>query len=83
MSDGVVISVPKLTNTDKRESYEESNPSVANLNSILTTQRGEWDWVIQNNNALSETRYYFRMVTVDGAALSSYLQYPQVSTTQS
>ena len=83
VSDGVVISVPKLTNTDKRESYEESNPSVANLNSILTTQRGEWDWVIQNNNALSETRYYFRMVTVDGAALSSYLQYPQVSTTQS
>lgn len=70
--DGATITTLLLSTSNVRESYEEANPSVANPNALSVGQFGEWDWVIQENNAATNTTYYFRMVKSDGTALDSY-----------
>ena len=65
-----------------RESYEEENPTVTNPASISASNKGEWDWVIQNFSALPASSFYFRMVRADGTPLDSYENYPAVTTTQ-
>ena len=82
VADGLSLGNQKLSTTDRRESYEEQNPSVANPRSINVGQLGEWDWVVQDNNAASETAFYFRMVKADGTPLDGYTNYPQVTTTR-
>ena len=82
VSDGATLNNDFLTNTDQRESYEEANPSVTNPRALSAGERGEWDWVVQNNGAAPETRYYFRVVKTNGTALDTYTRYPQVSTTK-
>ena len=82
VNDGIDIGKAKLPSTDERESYEEANPSVPNPRSIGVGERGEWDWVVQNNNAPTESRFYFRMVKASGAPLDAYTNFPQVSATK-
>ncbi len=77
---GTVAAGLLLSDSDVRESYEEENPSVTNPNSIGAGLRGEWDWVVQDNNAPDSTTFYFRVVTVDGSPLDSYVVYPQITT---
>ena len=67
--------------SDERESYEEENPTVTNPRAIATSNKGEWDWVIQNFSALPSSSFYFRMVRADGTPLDSYENYPAVTTT--
>ena len=38
--------------------------------------------MVQNNNAPTESRFYFRMVKASGAPLDAYTNFPQVSTTK-
>ncbi len=82
VSDGATLSSTVLTGTDIGESYEEQNPSVALPNQIGYTKNGEWDFVMQQNGALPNTTYCFRMVKSDGSALYSYSIYPQITTNQ-
>ena len=79
-ADGGTLTSLLLSNSHVLQSYEEQNPSVANPNALNTGQRGEWDWVVQNNNAAPVTTYYFRMVKEDVTALDSYTYYPQIVT---
>ena len=72
-----------LSNSDTTESYEEENPSVSNPRTIDMNERAEWDWVLDANNAATNTTYYFRMMESDGDALSAYNRYPQLSTPSS
>ncbi len=77
--DGTTISTLLLTSSEVLESYEESNPSVLNPNSISIGQEGEWDWVVQNNVAPSDT-FFFRVVKADGNPLETYVNFPEIST---
>ena len=77
-TDGATIPSLLLTGSTKLESYEEQNPSANNPNAIFVGQRGEWDWVVQNNTAPAGT-YFFRMVKPDGTALDGYVNYPQAT----
>jgi hypothetical protein len=61
------------------QSYEEANNSAANPNTILSTTRGEWDWVIENNGASDFTSYCFRMVSSSGSVIN-YSRYPKLTT---
>lgn len=77
-SDGSTVTSSLLNSqSNTLQSYEESNNSVSNPNTILVGNRGEWDWVIQNNGATDNTDYCFRMVTSSGEALQ-YTNYPQL-----
>ncbi len=79
-ADGTTISSSLLNSSlNSLESYEEENSSVKNPNQIFDGARGEWDWVLQQNNASSSTYYCFRMVTDRGGALH-YSRYAQVKT---
>lgn len=61
-----------------RQTYEETNN--ATTVGINKNKAGEWDWVVQDNGAVSSTTYYFRMVLGDGTALAGYTNYPQLTT---
>lgn len=60
-------------------SYEESNNSATNNAIINPGDRGEWDWVIENNGADDFTNYCFRMVTDDDSELY-YTAYAELTT---
>ncbi|MCH8088603.1 MAG: hypothetical protein IH955_01155 [Chloroflexi bacterium] len=70
----------RLASSDVGESYEEANPSRVNRNAIAVGSRGEWDWVVQNNGALGDTTYFFRMVQADSTPLNAYTNFPTLST---
>ena len=60
--------------------FEESNPSASIPNGIADGEFAEWDWVVQDNTAPTDT-YYFRMVTEDDTPLAGYsASYPEVTT---
>ena len=79
VADGSTIVSVLLTASDTPESYQEDNPSVANPNEIVVNQRGEWDWVVQSNNATPDT-FFFRMVREDGTPLGNYINFPTATT---
>ncbi len=80
VADGVTLPSTLLSTSNVAQSYEESNNSAGNPANIPVGQRGEWDWVIQNYSATASTAYCFRMVNGDGTVLSSYTNYPVVTT---
>lgn len=61
------------------QSYEEANSAAANPNAIAAGNRGEWGWIIENNNADDFTAYCFRMVT-DAGGVFHYSRYPKLTT---
>ena len=81
-SDGATLKALELSTSNVKESYEESNPSALNPNAVPVGQMGEWDWVVEDNNAPSETRFYFRVVKGDGSLLDGYTNFPQVTTSK-
>ncbi len=64
--------------TNITQNYEESSPS-ATSSAIPIGSRGEWDWVLQNNNADDFTTYCFRLVFSDNS-LINYSAYPTLTT---
>ncbi len=79
VADGAIIMSPILSDSDVGESYGESNPSAASPNEILSGQKGEWDWVLQNNSAATSSNWYFRMIFSSGTVFDSYGRYPTLS----
>ena len=78
--DGTTITASLLNGaTNTLESYEEENDSVDNPNPIAMGSRGEWDWVVQNNGAVQDADYCFRIVTENDDVLE-YTRYPQLKT---
>ncbi len=61
------------------QTYEEANNASPNPNVIDIGERGEWDWVIENNNADDFTSYCFRAVTTSNETLN-YTRYPKLTT---
>jgi hypothetical protein len=69
-----------LSSSNVAESYEEQNDSAANPRAISAGQRGEWDWVLEDNGISASMVYYFRMVNSNGTPLDGYDQYPAINT---
>ena len=80
--DGATLSVTQLTGSATNETYEETNPSANTPNtvSIGATNRGEWDWGVENNGADGSTVYFFRMVYASSSPLTTYSVYPSLTT---
>ena len=57
----------------------KENSSLANVYAIEEGDRGEWDWVVQNNGATTSATYCFRMVKSDGDVLDSYVRMPEMT----
>lgn len=79
VADGQIITDLKLTTSDVVESYSESNPTAATPNAINPGEKGEWDWVIRNSSADTESDWFFRMIYSSSTALDTYTRYPQMS----
>ena len=82
VSDGATLATSTLSSTTVLASYEENNPTVAVPNPIGVGDYGEWDFVVQQNNAEAGTTYCFRMVEQDGTPLFAYSDYPTVQTNE-
>ena len=80
IGDGRALPSTLLTGSDYAETYEENNPTNSNRFAIPVGNASEWDFVLQNNAALPNTTYCFRMVYSDGSTLNTYDQYPQLIT---
>ena len=65
--------------------YSEINVSGTNPNEILVTENSEWDWPIENNGAVANTSYCFRMTLSDDTAFDTYNSdsYPKLTTAPS
>jgi hypothetical protein len=79
-ADGATTTATLLASSTVNETYEEANPSVSNVHSIPIGGYGEWDFVVRNNGAISNTTYCFRMTKDDGAELDEYANMPEVTT---
>lgn len=79
-SDGATLPSAVFVDTDELGSYEESSPSAAMPNEVGIDETGEWDFVLQQNNAEANTTYCFRMVESDGTPLFAYTEYPSLVT---
>ena len=81
VADGASLPSTLLSAAVTSQTYEEAN-NAATVSAILTgaSNASEWDWVVQDNNALPETSYYFRMVKSDDSLLDVYSNTPQVTT---
>lgn len=69
----------KLTGSDHAGTYEEENPSALNPFAVPIGEEMEHDWFIQNNGALTNTSYCFRMVNLEGLE-GTYNFYPELKT---
>lgn len=61
-----------LSASDRAGSFEEGNNSKANPFAVFVNEDTEYDWVLEDNGAATNTDYCFRMVYVDGTPFSSY-----------
>lgn len=80
INDGATVSSTTLSTSNVFETYEEENPSATVVNEIAAGNVGEWDWVVQHNEAKAGTDYCFRMVKSNGDTFSGYTNYPQLIT---
>lgn len=69
-----------LSTAQRAELYVEEGNSTGTPTQIGVGEVGEWDWVIQQNNADAGTNYCFRMTRSDGSLLDLYSVYPSVLT---
>jgi hypothetical protein len=61
-------------------SLVHENPSFANPYSVPDGDNIEYDWYLEQNGAIPQSTYCFRVVRSDGTPLSAYNNYPQIRT---
>lgn len=66
--------------TIRNQTYEEANNFSNTVAAIANNEDGKWDFSLYDNGATGSTSYCFRIVQSDGTALSTYSQYPQITT---
>ncbi len=62
------------------QDYEELNNFTNTEAAIASGQDGKWDFALQDNGALANTDYCFRIVKSDGSLLNEYVMIPQITT---
>lgn len=63
-----------------KQSYEELNNFSISRTAVASGQDALWDFSLKDNGAASGTTYCLRIAKSDGTALSSYSQYPSITT---
>src|SRR3989339_287080 len=83
--DSATLTTTLLQYSTVAQTYEESNPTASNPNTVINGGFGEWDWTLYNNGASSTAIYCFRFVKSDGTSLYDYLTdgYPNLITAAS
>lgn len=69
-----------LLNSDVAGTYEETNDTDVNLYAVQVNEDIEYDWLVEQNGAIAETFYCFRMVDANGTPLDSYDEHPRLRT---
>jgi hypothetical protein len=70
-----------LSGSDRAGTYEESNgASASNPYGVAIGEEMEYDWIVQNNGADTESNYCFRMATTTANVISAYSYYPTIRT---
>jgi hypothetical protein len=70
-----------LSGSDRAGTYEESNgASALNPYGVAIGEEIEYDWIVQNNGADTESNYCFRMATTTANVISAYSYYPTIRT---
>ncbi len=67
-------------NTIRNQTYEEANNFINSQAAVATSEDGKWDFALTDYTAPSSTAYCFRIVQSDGTALTTYTNYPQITT---
>lgn len=84
-ADGVALTANVNDPTDGgrtivNQDYEELNNFTNTEAAIASGQDGKWDFALQDNGALANTDYCFRIVKSDGSLLNEYVMIPQITT---
>lgn len=84
-ADGVALTANVNDPTDGgrtivNQDYEELNNFTNTEATIASGQDGKWDFALQDNGALANTDYCFRIVKSDGSLLNEYVLIPQITT---
>ena len=80
VGNGTTLGSLLLSQSGVAATYQEQNASAATPDLVSSGNRGEWDWVVQDNGAEGNTTYYFRMVTGAGSPFAVYNQYGTIKT---
>ncbi len=80
VTDGSTLSTTLLASSTVVQTYEENGVTAGTPNQMSVGAFGEWDFVLQNNNAVPGTNYCFRLVYDDDTPLFAYGRYPQLVT---
>lgn len=68
------------SHTAANQTYEELNNATNTVAAIASARTGKWDFSLYDNGAPANTTYCFRLVTGQGAQLTSYGVIPQFNT---
>ena len=86
-ADGAVLSTDPPTGGDLLLSvstvagrYLEASPTATNPYAAFPSDQVEYDWVLQDNNAVDKSSYCFRMLQSDGTLFTTYTNYPVLRT---
>ncbi|HSE35530.1 MAG TPA: hypothetical protein VLB83_05415, partial [Candidatus Paceibacterota bacterium] len=69
-----------LSVADRAGKFSEQNPSDYNPFAVAVGEDAEYDWVIEQNSAATNTPYCFRMIESNGTLFDRYDFYPAVRT---
>ena len=69
-----------LSLSDRAGTFEEANNSTSTPFTVFVGEDVEYDWVIEDNLAATNTPYCFRMAYSDGTAFYNYADYPMIKT---
>lgn len=69
-----------VSGTVRNQTYEEANNFTNSVAAIAAGENGKWDFALVNNSAPSATTYCFRALKSDGTVLTTYSQYPEITT---
>lgn len=80
LSDQDTLPSTLLASSTIAETYEENGFASSTANAIAPGEVGEWDFVLEHNDAAAGTEYCFRLVEDDGSTFLNYGHYPQLVT---
>ncbi len=69
-----------LSLSDRAGTFEEVNNSKGNPFAVFIGEDVEYDWVLQDNGAATNTDYCFRMAYSGGTSFGNYAAYPMIRT---
>lgn len=69
-----------LSDSDRAGSFEEENVSTGTPYTVFVGEEVEYDWIVEDNGAATNTEYCFRMAYTDGSPFKTYNFYPVIRT---